>query len=102
MATNYLLYPYSSPQNGKAERIIRTVNDTMRTLLLQALMPPSFWAEALALAIHVLNLQPSHTLSMDMPHHKLFNNPQSYSHIRVFGYLSYPNVTATSPNKLHP
>jgi transposase InsO family protein len=48
--------PYSSPQNGKAERAIRTVNNTMRTLLLQAHMPPSFWAESLASVVHVLNL----------------------------------------------
>jgi transposase InsO family protein len=48
--------PYSSPQNAKAERAIHTVNDTMRTLLLQAHMPPSFWAESLASVVHVLNL----------------------------------------------
>jgi hypothetical protein len=28
--------PYTSSQNGKTERMIRTTNDTMRTLLLQA------------------------------------------------------------------
>ena len=26
--------PYTSPQNGKAERMIRTTNDVMRTLLI--------------------------------------------------------------------
>lgn len=28
--------PYTSPQNGKAERCLRTINDIMRTLLIQA------------------------------------------------------------------
>jgi hypothetical protein len=28
--------PYTSPQNGKAERIIRSVNNVIRTLLIQA------------------------------------------------------------------
>jgi hypothetical protein len=31
--------PYTSPQNGKAERIIRLVNNVIRTLLIQASLP---------------------------------------------------------------
>jgi histone deacetylase 1/2 len=34
--------PYTSPQNGKAERMIRTTNNVMRTLLIQASLPPRF------------------------------------------------------------
>jgi hypothetical protein len=33
---------YTSPPNGKAEQMIRTTNDIMRTLLLQASPPPHF------------------------------------------------------------
>jgi hypothetical protein len=36
--------PYTSSQNGKAERMIRTTNNIMRTLLLQASLPARFWA----------------------------------------------------------
>jgi histone deacetylase 1/2 len=43
--------PYTSPQNGKAERALRTLNDITRTLLFQAHMPPSYWAEALSMAV---------------------------------------------------
>jgi hypothetical protein len=32
--------PYTSQQNGKAERILRTTNNVIRTLLFQASMPP--------------------------------------------------------------
>ena len=31
--------PYTSPQNGKAERIIRSINDVVRSQLFQAVMP---------------------------------------------------------------
>jgi hypothetical protein len=31
--------PYTSPQNGKAERIIRSVNNVIRTLLIQVPFP---------------------------------------------------------------
>jgi hypothetical protein len=34
--------PYTSPQNGKAERIIRSINNVVRTLLFQASIPPTF------------------------------------------------------------
>jgi len=32
--------PYTSPQNSKTERMIRTTNDVMRTLLIQASASP--------------------------------------------------------------
>ena len=35
--------PYTSPQNGKAERIIRSINNVVRSLLFQASLPLSFW-----------------------------------------------------------
>jgi hypothetical protein len=34
--------PYTSPQNGKAKRIIRSINNVIRSLLFQASMPPSY------------------------------------------------------------
>jgi transposase InsO family protein len=41
-----LSHPYTSQQNGKAERIICTINDCLRTLLIHNGAPTSFWAEA--------------------------------------------------------
>jgi hypothetical protein len=51
--------PYTSQQNGKAERVIRTVNDIARTLLFQASMPPKFWVESLHAATYLLNRLPT-------------------------------------------
>jgi histone deacetylase 1/2 len=45
-----LTCPYSSQQNGKAERILRTINNCVRTLLIHCVAPSSFWAEALNMA----------------------------------------------------
>ena len=47
--------PYTSSPSGKAERMIRTTNDTMRTLLLQASLPARFWAESLHTSTYLLN-----------------------------------------------
>jgi transposase InsO family protein len=47
--------PYTSQQNGKAERILRTTNDCVRTLLIHSAAPLALWAEALATATYLIN-----------------------------------------------
>ena len=94
--------PYTSSQNGKAERMIRTTNDTMRTLLLQASLPARFWAESLHTSTYLLNRLPSAACPAPTPHHALFGTPPRYDHLRVFGCACYPNTTATAPHKLAP
>ena len=51
--------PYTSAQNGKAECIIRSTNNIIRSLLFQVSMPSSYWAEALATATYLLNILPT-------------------------------------------
>ena len=94
--------PYTSPQNGRAERIIRSTNNILRSLLFQASLPPSYWVEALSTATHLLNLLPTKTLDMSTPHMALYGSPPSYDHLCIFGYRCYPNMTATDSHKLAP
>jgi hypothetical protein len=94
--------PYTSPQNGKAERMLRTTNNTIRTMLLHAFMPPSYWAEALATATFLLNRRPSSSIQNQIPYQLLHKRLLDYSSLRIFGCLCYPNLTATSPHKLAP
>jgi hypothetical protein len=51
--------PYTSAHNGKAERMIRTINNVVRSLLFQASVPPRFWAAALSTATYLLNIIPT-------------------------------------------
>ena len=94
--------PYTSPQNGKAERMIRTTNNVMRTLLIQASLPPHFWAESLHTATYFLNRLPSMASPAPTPHHALFGTPPSYDQLRVLECACYPNISATAPHKLAP
>jgi histone deacetylase 1/2 len=94
--------PYTSDQNGKDERAIRTINDVTRTLLFQSSMPSCYWAEAVATATHLVNLRPSQAICFAIPYTCLHNNPPDYSALRVFGCLCYPNQSATAPHKLAP
>jgi hypothetical protein len=60
--------PYTSSQNGKAECMIHTTNDTIRTLLLQAHLPACFWDEALHTSTYLLNRLPSTACPAPTPH----------------------------------
>ncbi|XP_071741282.1 uncharacterized protein [Rutidosis leptorrhynchoides] len=77
--------PYSSQQNGKSERMIRTIINLIRTLLFQAHLPPTFWVEALHMATYLLNLLPSSAINHEVPH----------THLRA-GALQY--LTFTRPD----
>jgi len=59
--------PYTPSQNGKAERIIRSSNNVIRCLLLQASLPPWYWVEALHAATHLLDRLPTKTLAFGTP-----------------------------------
>ncbi|KAI3763017.1 hypothetical protein L1987_53464 [Smallanthus sonchifolius] len=47
--------PYTPQQNGVAERKNRTLIETARTMLSNAKLPVTFWAEAVNTACHILN-----------------------------------------------
>jgi hypothetical protein len=82
--------------------MIRTTNDVMRTLLIQASLPPRFWAESLHTATYLLNRLQSTASPAPTPHHALFGTPPRYDHLQVFGCACYPNTSATASHKLAP
>lgn len=92
--------PHTSQQNGKVERTLRTLNNFVCTLLFQANLLMGYWVEALNMAAHLFNILPSTAIQNDISFTKLFNKPVSYQHLRVFGCLCYPNLTATAQHKL--
>ncbi|GJR94193.1 ribonuclease H-like domain-containing protein [Tanacetum coccineum] len=92
--------PRTSQQNGKSERMLRTINNLIRTLLFQAHIPPSYWVEALNMAAHLLNRLPSTAINNEIPFTKLYNQTPTYEDLRVFGCLCYPHVDAS--HKLEP
>ncbi|GJW05107.1 ribonuclease H-like domain-containing protein [Tanacetum coccineum] len=71
--------PRTSQQNGKSERMIRTINNIIRTLLFQAHLPPNYWVEALIMAIILLNILPSRAIDNELPFTSLFGTTPDYS-----------------------
>ena len=94
--------PYTSSQNGKTERIIRSLNNVVHCLLFQVSLPPSLWVEALQTATYHINILPIKTLRSSTPHFPLFGTVPSYDHLRVFGCKCYPNMYAIATHKLSP
>ena len=81
--------PYTSQQNGKTERSIRTINNIVRTFLFQASLTPTFWTDALLTVVHTLNLLPTTTLSFKTPFEAVFGFFPKYDLLRVLGCLCY-------------
>jgi transposase InsO family protein len=97
-----LTFPYTSSQNGRAERVLHTLNGSMRTLLLHTGAPSRFWPDALATATYLLNCRPYCVRRNFTPYHLLLGTCPDYDHLRTFGCLCYPNTTATAAHKLSP
>jgi hypothetical protein len=94
--------PYTSPQNGKAKRIIRSTNNIIRSLLFLAAIPSTYWVEALYTATYPLNILPTKTLQFSTPDLALFGTQPTYEHLRVFECKCYPDLSATAAHKLAP
>ena len=58
--------PKTAQQNGLAERMNRTLTERITVMLSHAKLPNQFWAEALMIAVYVLNLCPCVPLEGDI------------------------------------
>jgi hypothetical protein len=82
--------------------MLHTINNTIRTLLIYVFMPSTYWVEALSTATFLINRLPSTKTPNTTPFQLLHNKPPTYSDLRVFGCLCYPDTSATATHKLSP
>jgi hypothetical protein len=94
--------PYTSSHRGKTERILRTINNMLRSLLFQVSIPGRYWVEGLHTATYLLNRLPTKAISMTSPYFALYGVAPSYEHLRVFSCACYPNPSAKAAHKLAP
>jgi transposase InsO family protein len=97
-----LTCPYTSQHNGRAERTLHTLNDSVHTMLLHTNVPMSFWPDELTTTTYLLNCRPYCVRNNCTPYQLLLGTPPDYNHLRVFGCRCYPNTTATAAHKLTP
>jgi hypothetical protein len=70
--------PYTSQQNGKAARILWTINHCIRTLLTHNAATMSFWEKALNTATYLINRHPCRSTGSVTLHHLLLGTPPRY------------------------
>jgi transposase InsO family protein len=73
--------PYTSPQNGKVERTLRTINNMIRSLLFKTSFLAHYWVEGLHTIIYLLNHLSSKMIHAPYPYVALHGVAPSYEHL---------------------
>ena len=92
--------PYTSQQNGLAERKHRHIMETGLSLLAQSHLPTKYWVEAFLTGIYLINRTPTPVLGHISPYFKLFTQAPNYSFLRTFGCACYPLLRPYTKHKL--
>jgi hypothetical protein len=90
---------YTPQQNGKAERLNRTLLDKARPMLAEYNLPKHLWAEAILTANYLRNRSP--TSAQDVtPYEMLHGTKPDLSHLRIFGARAYAHIPTALRSKL--
>ena len=92
--------PYSSAQNGVAERLNRTLVERARAMILDVNAPKFLWEEAVAYACYLKNLSPTRALSGITPYEAFWGKTPDISHIHQFGQPCWVLVPENRRSKL--
>ena len=96
-----LTAPGNPHQNGVAERMNRTLIELVRSMLHHKDLPKHFWAEALAVSVHVRNrVTTSGLSSKSTPYEILFGRKPNLSYLRVFGSRCWYHLGKQKVDKL--
>lgn len=94
--------PYAQQQNGKSERLNRSLTEKARCMLFDNNLEANFWAEAVCAAAHVLNRSPSRCVVDKIPEEIWSGKRPDVSHIRVFGCKAMMMIPKQKRTKLEP
>lgn len=84
--------PHTHQQNGIVERKHRHIVEIGLTLLAQASLPFSFWANAFETATYLINLLPTPILQNRSPYFMVYHKPPDYFFLKIFGCECWPNL----------
>lgn len=98
-----LSVPYAHPQNGRAERVIQSIEQVTRSLLEQAKLPMKYWPLAIRTAAYIINRVPHSSIENQIPAEVFLNENVDLREFHVFGSVAYVWIPRERRNsKLHP
>ena len=92
--------PKTPEQNGVAERLNRTLVESVRSMLSDSGLPKTFWAEAVNTAAYVRNRSPTVALNNMTPYEALNGHKPNVKHFKIFGCKCYAHVPKDERSKL--
>ena len=92
---------HTPQQNGVAERMNQTLNNMVRSMMLQYKSHPSLWGEAMMYAVRIKNFTLNKRLGMT-PHEALTGKVPNVANFRTFGCMVYARVAEDDRSKLDP
>ena len=92
--------PKTPEQNGVSERMNRTLVEMIRSMLSNAELPHSFWAEALNTATYLRNRSPSTANNGMTAFESLTGLKPNVDNLRIFGCLAYIHIPKDERRKL--
>ena len=85
--------PYTQHKNGTAERMIRTLNTKVRSMMWDTNVPIKFWLEAIRTTCYLHRRSPTSSLSRNWsPYEALYGTPPQIGHLRRFGCRAYKHI----------
>ena len=94
--------PNTPQQNGKAERMNRTLVEAAKSMMHAAGLSYGFWQEAITTAVHVRNRAPKRAFKWRTSFEVLTGTKPDVSRLRVFGCLAYRHIHKDDRRKLEP
>ncbi|KAK3725314.1 hypothetical protein QZH41_002591 [Actinostola sp. cb2023] len=94
--------PKTPQQNGVAERLNRTLVESVRSMLVQAKLPQKFWVEALNTAVYLHNRSPTRSLEGLTPYEAWTGSKPDVSNLKCFGCTAYAHIPKDERKKLDP
>ena len=96
-----LTMPYTLQQNGVAERRIRTLLEMVRSMMVQANSPISYWGDALLTTAYILNRVPSKSVS-STPYELWTGKKPDLNYLWPWASTGYVHNTSHRYRKLGP
>ena len=92
--------PGTPQQNGVVERMNKTLSECARSMRLYAGLPKTFWTDVVSTTAYLINQGPSVPMEFRLLEKVLSGKEVKFSHLKVFGYVSYVHIDFDARSKL--